>query len=81
MLQRAAVASGCAMLCIPVALAFHHPALARLAGRDTSAWLALSVPFALAYAAFLAWAGARLGGALLARREEEVLEALTRSES
>ncbi|MCE9638429.1 MAG: hypothetical protein K8T90_22230, partial [Planctomycetes bacterium] len=66
-------------LCVPVALCFHHPALARLADRDSIPWLALTVPLGAAYAACAVWAGAAIGGTALAAREESALEVLTKS--
>jgi hypothetical protein len=67
-------------LCAPVAVAFHHPALARLAERDSTPLLALTVPLAVAWGGLVAWAGCRVGGTLLVSREEEASSDLTRSE-
>ena len=68
------------VVCAPIAFAFHHPAiLAAAAGTDSSAFLALSVPLALAYGVGLAIVGVRIGGAVLVRREETVVAELTKS--
>lgn len=67
-----------ALACAPVSLAFHHPALLGLANVDSRPFLAVTVPMAALYAALLLWAGSRLGGRALERREEEVLDVLTK---
>lgn len=67
------------VLCAPVAAGFHHPAIGRWLHAETGAWLAITVPAALAYAACVAWGGAVFGGAVLADREEAALEVLTKS--
>lgn len=68
------------VVCLPIAFAFRHPALlARIADVDSSAWLALSVPLAVAYGAGVAYLGVRIGGAVLERREEAVVAVLSKS--
>jgi ABC-2 type transport system permease protein len=66
------------VLCVPISLAFHHPLLAELAKVDSRPFLALTVPAAAAYAAFLLWAGTRVAGGVLERREEAVLDVMNK---
>lgn len=66
--------------CVPIAFAFHHPAIFEALGRDSRPFLAPSIALAAAYVAGAVVLGSRMGGAALERREEEVLAVLARSD-
>ncbi len=68
---------------VPVVLCFRHPMLFRAAKSeiDSGAWLALSIPLAFAWSAFVLWLGAVCGAAMLGPREEQIVGEMTRQQA
>jgi hypothetical protein len=73
---------GSLALSVPVAALFHLPYALQLTGKvDPPGWLVfVTVPVAVALAFGVLYAGAALGGSILAAREEDILARLTKSE-